>query len=145
MDAQSRIRRAARFSPHDPVTTALIEEHLPIAFGVVKNISESGLCIVTHQSLALDHRYLFRLSFYHEGTMDIEGQIMWSASKRAHSFGRARTNPLGDKWFQAGEKSTRSEAEIAHGVEFIEIPGGERRRLNRILDTSAFEICFEAQ
>ncbi len=141
MHTRSGIRRAARFNPQEPVTTMLIESHIPVTFGVVKNISESGLCIVTQQSLALDHKYLFRLSFKLDGTMDIEGQIVWSDSNGAPSFGRAGTCPLGDKWFNAVENVVQSEVETAIGVEFIEISGGELQKLHELLETSVFEIC----
>ena len=60
-------------------------------------------------------------------------------------FGRARTRPLGDKWFKALEETARSEGGITNGIEFIEMPLRERQRLQKLLASSDFQVSYTTQ
>jgi hypothetical protein len=110
-------RRAGRFVPATAVTVALLEENLPIAYGVVSDLSESGACVTTNTSLSPGKAYQFKMSFFGGEILEAAARVVW---RRAH-----RTNgiePLG----------------IPHGIEFTDMTSTHLESLRRILRSGDF-------
>lgn len=111
-------RRSKRILPKDSVTVALVDKDCPIAYGVVKDISEAGACIITDSPLAKDRDVTLKMSFYRAEMLAAGGRVVWAGSTESSgSF-----------------KGTR------HGVEFTALSTAERRHLQKILDTATFGL-----
>ena len=57
-------RQAGRAVPTTSVTVALLEDNVPVAYGIVRNLSEIGACIMTNTVLRPGSSYQFRMSFF---------------------------------------------------------------------------------
>lgn len=110
-------RRAGRFIPSSSVTVALLEENLPIAYGVVRDISESGACIMTDTVLSPGRSFQFRMSFFGGEILEAVARVVW------HETGKP-TEPGSDG--------------VPHGIEFVDIHGAHRDNLKNILSSRAF-------
>ena len=110
-------RNAKRFLPRRSVTVAVLEDDLPIAYGVVQDISEAGVCVVTNSQLTRDRELTLKMSFYREGMVAAGGRIVWSEA--------SRQEPVDDQ-------------EWRHGVEFTNLNDRERQELQKILFSSSF-------
>lgn len=117
VDREFLSRRAGRFIPSTSVTVALVEETLPIAYGVVRDISEAGACIMTDSRLSPDRTYQFRMSFFGGQILEAMARVVWRENGR--------------------EIARRSEG-VPNGVEFIEIQRAHLDRLRLILQSAAF-------
>ena len=116
MDRDFVSRRTGRAVPSTSVTVALLEDNVPVAYGVVRDLSEIGACIMTDAILKPGTSFQFRMSFFGGEVLEATARIIWSEMQRP------------------GEES----AEIPHGVEFIDIGDAHRSNLKRILETGAF-------
>jgi hypothetical protein len=110
-------RNAKRFLPRHSVTVAILEDNFPIAYGVVQDISERGICVVTNSRLSRDREFTLKMSFYREGMVAAGGRIVWSET--------SIQEPADDK----GRR---------HGVQFTKFNERERRELHKILFSSSF-------
>jgi hypothetical protein len=115
-------RRSRRFLPKNSVTVALLEGDYPVGYGVIRDISEAGACIVTDTPLQKDRDLRLQMSFYREGMLAAGGRVVWSASSREH---------LGNV------PASR------HGVQFTKLSMAERRLLQQILDSTSFGIAAD--
>ena len=109
-------RRSRRFLPRHSVTVALLDEDYPVAYGVIKDISEAGACIITDRPLGRDRNLTLKMSFYRTGMLAAGGRVVWS---------------------EAGPRETTAQG-TRHGVEFTRLTTAERRRLRRLLGASTF-------
>lgn len=107
-------RRAGRFLPSRSVTVALLEENLPIAYGVVKDLSEAGACIMTNAVLRPGKSYQFRMSFFEGEVLEAQAKIVWN------------------------ETAATGRAEVPHGLEFTDMHGPHLEQLRRLLQSTGF-------
>ena len=85
-------RRAGRFLPSSSVTVALLEENLPVAYGVVKDLSEAGACIMTNAVLRPGRNYQFRMSFFGGAVLEADAKIVWNETPATRSSGRSEVS-----------------------------------------------------
>ena len=111
-------RNARRYLPKRSVTVAVLEDNFPIAYGVVQDISEAGICFITNSALSKDREFTIKLSFYREGMLAAGGQIVWSEA--------SNQKPVDDE----GQR---------HGVQFTQLTDRERQELQKILFSPSFE------
>jgi PilZ domain len=116
VDREYVSRRAGRFLPSTSVTVALLEDNLPIAYGVVRDLSEAGACIMTNTNLNPGRTYQFRMSFFGGQILEAVARIVWRESHRQN----------------AGETG------IPHGVEFTDIQRAHLDNLRNILQSGSF-------
>jgi hypothetical protein len=116
VDREYVSRRAGRFVPSTSVTVALLEENVPIAYGVVRDLSEAGACIMTSTGLSPGKAYQFRMSFFGGEILEAVARVVW---REAH---RANGNEVG----------------VPHGIEFTDIHGNHLANLREILQSAAF-------
>ena len=117
MDREYVSRRTGRFVPSTSVTVALLEENLPIAYGVVRDISDSGACIMTNTSLNPGRAYQFRMSFFGGEILEAVAHVVWREIHRPNG-----SEPVG----------------VPHGIEFIDINDANLENLRRILQSREF-------
>jgi hypothetical protein len=98
------------------VTVALLEDNLPIAYGVVRDISERGACIMTDSVLSPGRSYQFRMSFFGGEILEAVVRVVWHEAGSSH--------------LSAGG--------VPHGLEFTEIPAAQLQTLKRILGDVSF-------
>jgi hypothetical protein len=96
---------------------ALLEENLPIAYGVVRDISEAGACIMTNTSLIPGRTYQFRMSFFGGEILEAIARVVWRETGRTNG-----AEPIG----------------VPHGIEFVDINSGNLENLRRILMSREF-------
>jgi hypothetical protein len=76
-------RAAVRIVPRSPITLAIEDGGVPLAYGVVANISEGGVCIWTDAGLDSGRNVNLRLSFPHGSQpLDAEGLVVWGESRQ---------------------------------------------------------------
>jgi hypothetical protein len=110
-------RRTGRFVPTTSVTVALLEENLPVAYGVVRDLSEAGACIMTDTGLTSGRTYQFRMSFFGGDVLEAVARVVWRETR-----GPDGREPLG----------------VPHGIEFTDINHANLENLRRILKTRDF-------
>lgn len=116
MDRDFVSRRAGRFVPTSAVTVALLEDNLPIAYGVVRDISEAGACIMTDTVLAPGKSYQFRMSFFGGEVLEAMVRVVWR-----------------EKEALGGESGG-----VPHGLEFTDIQSAQLHTLQQILREGGF-------
>jgi PilZ domain len=73
----SRTRKAQRFAPTQPVTVAILDDGIPVSYGIVANISESGACFQTN--VVPNHGHVSLLMSFYEGEyLQTSGRVVWS-------------------------------------------------------------------
>lgn len=117
MDHDFVSRRAGRAVPKTSVTVALLDENVPVAYGIVRDLSEIGACIMTNAVLRPGSTFQFRMSFFGGEVLEAVATVVWSDSP--HHAGVATS-------------------EVPHGLEFTEINDMHLENLRRILDSAAF-------
>jgi hypothetical protein len=92
-----RQRGAVRIVPRSPITVAVQEGGVPVAYGVVANISEAGACIWTDAGLLAGSPVNLRLSFPRESQPDdAEGVVVWGdPGSGTRRYGLRWTDPSG--------------------------------------------------
>jgi hypothetical protein len=117
VDGQFVARRAGRFVPSTSVTVALLEENVPVAYGVIRDLSEAGACIMTNSNLSPGRTYQFRMSFFGGQILEALARVVWREARRPNG-----ADPNG----------------VPHGIEFTDINGNNLVHLREILQTAAF-------
>lgn len=110
-------RRTGRAVPSTSVTVALLEDNVPVAYGVVRDLSEIGACIMTDATLRPGSSFQFRMSFFGGEVLEATARIIWRENQRP---------------------GAPTASEIPHGVEFVDIGETHLTNLKRILETGAF-------
>ena len=119
MDPDFVSRRTGRAVPTTSVTVALLEDNVPVAYAVVRDLSEIGACIMTDALLKPGATFQFRMSFFGGEILEATARIIWSERPRP---------------------GAAPATEIPHGLEFTEIGEAHLTNLKRILETGAFGI-----
>jgi hypothetical protein len=112
-------RRTGRAVPSTSVTVALLEDNVPVAYGVVRDLSEIGACIMTDTLLKPGSSFQFRMSFFGGEVLEATARVIWSEQPRP---------------------GVSPAPEIPHGLEFTDIGDMHHATLKRILDTGAFGV-----
>ncbi len=118
MEREYTTRRSGRFVPGKSVTAALLHHNVPVAYGVVIDLSEEGACIMTDAILHKDRNYLFRMSFFEGELLETEARIVWAKRK----------TPVDPKM----------PVTIPHGLEFTDMAEASLRNLKSILGSKDF-------
>ncbi len=119
MDRDYAPRRIGRAVPSTSVTIALLEDNIPVAYGVVRDLSEVGACIMTNDVFRPGSSFQGLMSFFGAGVLEATARIIWSETP--------------------GPGAAPS-TEIPHGIEFTEMGDTHLTNLRRILDTGAFGV-----
>ena len=119
MDRDYAPRRIGRAVPSTSVTIALLEDNVPVAYGVVRDLSEIGACIMTDAVLKPGTSFQFRMSFFGGEVLEATARIVWSETPRP---------------------GAAPGTEIPHGLEFTEMGDTHLTNLRHILDTGAFGV-----
>jgi len=117
----SLVRVAQRFVPKGMVTVTVGERGFPLALGEVRDLSESGACMVTDCVLGRSRILHLQLNLDDQGTIETEGQIVWSGE--------------GKGWEPGAVVGA-----VLQGVEFLNLSPTLRRRLQDLLASGAFEL-----
>jgi hypothetical protein len=110
-----------RFIPKQSVTVAVNEDGFPLGCGVVRDLSESGACVVTDLLLKRGWRVGLRVSLERLGNFETKGQVVWSGEGEG----------AGDAVLGA----------VLHGVQFTGLPDRVRAKLKGLLTTNAFDLA----
>ena len=119
MDPNFVSRRIGRAVPSTSVTIALLEDNVPVAYGIVRDLSEIGACIMTDATLKPGSSFQFRMSFFGGAVLEATARIIWNDTPGP---------------------GAAPATEIPHGLEFTEMGDTHLTNLKRILDTRAFGI-----
>ena len=117
----SLVRAARRFLPKGIVTVSVGEGGFPLAFGQVRDISESGACMVTDFVLGRGRTLNLELNIDDRLRLETDAQIVWSGE--------------GKDWQGAVVGA------VLQGVEFTNLPEALRQRLRDLLLSGAFELA----
>lgn len=118
---QSPPRAVRRFIPKQSITVAVNEGGFPLAWGEVRDLSESGACVVTDLVLQRGWRIDLKVSLNRLGVFETQGHVVWSGEGPG-----AHGGVLGA---------------VLHGVQFTGLPDVVRSRLKGLLTTSAFDLA----
>jgi len=94
-------RQRTRIVPPDPITVAIEDDHgLPLGYGVIANISETGACVWTDGALAPGARLALRVSFARPAEVhEVAAIVVWS-DEETEPEGRRRRR-YGLQWYDA--------------------------------------------
>lgn len=116
-------RDSRRFAPRNSATVALSHSKTRLSYGVVLNISDTGACVVTQAPLPPLGTVQLQISFYqHPDILETRGRVVWSR----------RGDHLGPQLAGA----------LLNGIQFEELGGDQRRRLNKLLASPQFQLTF---
>lgn len=118
---ESPPRAVRRFIPKQSVTVAVNEDGFPLGCGVVRDLSESGACVITDLLLKRGWRVDLRVSLDRLGVFETKGHVVWSGEGEG-----AGGAVLGA---------------VLHGVQFTGLPDTVRSKLKGLLTTNAFDIA----
>jgi len=105
-----RERGAVRVVPKSAITVVIDNQGLPVAYGVVANISEQGACVWTNGRFQVGETVSLRLSFARElQPYEASGRVVW-----------------GDK--------TPGEDALRYGLAWEEAAPPDRERLQHLID-----------
>jgi hypothetical protein len=106
-------RRRARIVPPSPMTVAIDSAAgLPICYGVIANVSESGACVWTDGVLTSSSRLRLRVSFARLSEVhEIGGCVVWEAVERDARFAGMRR--YGIEWLDASAACVSRLRELA--------------------------------
>jgi hypothetical protein len=88
-------RARARIVPPSPITVAIDDDNaLPLGYGVLANVSESGACVWTDSTLDPGARLSLRISFAQPAEVhDVAATVVWGdlgqdhTGQRLHRYG----------------------------------------------------------
>lgn len=106
-------RQHPRFVPTASLTVAVLEGGLPVAYGVIANISAGGFCMQS-SPLASKQEHQLVLSFVDGSMLRAEGRIAW------------------------GKPLDREGGEAVYGMEFTDMADGQRAALVTAFGTASF-------
>lgn len=94
-------RQRTRVVPPDPITVAIEDDHgLPLGYGVIANVSETGACVWTDGRLDPGARLALRVSFARPAEVhECAATVIWSDEEAAPDGGRMRRYGL--QWHEA--------------------------------------------
>ena len=110
-------RRSGRAVPETSVTVALLDDNVPVAYGIVRDLSEIGACIMTDTVLKPGSSFQFRRSGFGGDVLEAMAIVIWNDSP--HSGGTVTS-------------------EVPHGLEFSEMNEAHLENLRRILGSTDF-------
>lgn len=120
MQKRHRTRAHRRLVPQKVATVSLHGGAVEPVYGVVANISEDGVCVVTDRVFESGFNVTLALSFYHQPkVLELESRVVWNR-------GTAESTPTVEK-------------AVLHGIEFVDLPDAMRSNLKRILDSADFK------
>jgi hypothetical protein len=95
------------------MTVAIEDESgLPICYGVIANVSESGACVWTDGILATSSRLFLRVSFAHLSEVhEIEGVVVWEGAE--NGVRGAAMRRFGVEWRDASASCVARLRELA--------------------------------
>lgn len=114
-------RAVRRFIPKQSITVSVNEDGFPLACGEVRDLSESGACVVTDLVLKRGWRVDLKVSLNRLGMFETQGHVVWSGEGPG-----AQGGVLGA---------------VLHGVQFTGLPEAVRSRLKGLLTTAAFDLA----
>ena len=106
-------RRSPRFVPAKSLTVAVLNQGVPLAYGVVANISLGGICVQSSE-FAVKQKIEIVLSFADGKMLEATGRVVW------------------------GKPLDREGRSAVYGMEFTDLPGKSRTNLTAALDSPAF-------
>ena len=128
-------RAVRRFIPKQSVTVTINEDGFPLACGEIRDLSESGACVVTDLVLKRGWWIDLKVSLgVLEGVLETRGQVVWSGEG---AYGQDGSN--GEPCGQDAKGSVLGA--VLHGVQFTGLSDEVRSRLKGLLTTNAFEIA----
>ena len=101
-----------RFAPTRPVTVAISDDGVPVCYGILANLSESGACLQTNV-VPKQSTVSILMSFYDGEYVHTTGRVVWS---------------------EAGDGLSTM------GVEFTGVSEGTREHIRRNLGSHAFAV-----
>ena len=123
---ESSPRAVRRFIPKQSITVAVNEDGFPLACGEVRDLSESGACVVTDLVLKRGWRIDLKVSLNRLGVFETQGHVVWSGE-----------GPYG----QDAQHASGALGAVLHGVQFTGLPDAVRSRLKGLLTTNAFDLA----
>ena len=118
---ESPPRAARRFVPRGSITVAVNEDGFPLGCGSVRDLSESGACVITDLLLKRGWRVDLKVSLDRLGVFETKGHVVWSG--------------------EAEDSQDPVVGAVLHGVQFTGLPDTVRSQLRRLLTTAAFDIA----
>lgn len=117
-------RTARRLAPRQSATAAVYRGEQQLAYGIVRNVSLSGACIITDSSLPPGMDVLLKLSFYEQPTLiETSARVIWNG--------------------RAGAEEPHLRGMLLHGVFFTLATAMERARLSDLLRSDAFVSTYD--
>ena len=95
---ESPPRAVRRFIPKQSITAAVNEDGFPIACGEVRDLSESGACVVTDLVLKRGWRIELKVSLNRLGVFETQGHVVWSGEPKLAPMGKTRNMRRGASW-----------------------------------------------
>lgn len=93
-----RERSTVRVVPKNAITVVIENQGLPLAYGVVANISDAGACLWTNGQFSIGETVALRLSFAREAQpFEATGHVVWGEPEA----GGKETLRYGLEWDQA--------------------------------------------
>ena len=121
-DSPRAIRRAA---PRQSATVAVFQGGQQLAYGVVTNLSTSGVCIVTDRALQSGADVDLKLSFFKEPDLyELTARVVWSTTGRSDE-----TSLVDDVNLQ--------------GLQFTRLSALWKARLHQLLEGETFYSVYE--
>ena len=106
-------RGSPRFVPSKSLTVAVLNEGVPLAYGVVANISVGGVCVQSSE-FSMKRNLDIVLSFADGKMLEATGRVVW------------------------GEPLDREGAAAVYGMEFTALSDKNKANLTAALDSPAF-------
>jgi Tfp pilus assembly protein PilZ len=121
-------RQRARIVPPDPITVAIDDENgLPLAYGVIANVSESGACVWTDGRLEPGARLVLRISFPRPPEVhEVAARVVWGDEGEDRSG--ARMQRYGVQWHEVTSACVQRLRDLA-----LQAPGERRTGAYRTL------------
>ncbi len=117
-------RTISRVAPKQSATASVYRHRQQIAYGVVTNVSVTGACIVTDNTLMAGADVDVQLSFYQEPQLfDFKARVVWT-----------RQGHQGDQGVNGLQ---------LHGVRFMQVSALQRSQLHTVLVSDNFESIFK--
>jgi hypothetical protein len=107
---------------------------VPLGYGVIANISETGACVWTNQELDPGMRLSLRVSFAHPPEVhEITGDVVWSDDNAGGGFFHSGVRRYGIEWRDASASCVHRVRELAlrtsSGQATLPPQPGDRTRL----------------
>ena len=109
-----RERSTVRVVPKNAITVVIENQGLPLAYGVVANISDAGACLWTNGQFSVGETVALRLSFAREEQpFEASGHVVWGEP-------------------EAGGKET-----LRYGLQWDQVSAAEVTRLKSLIQESS--------